>query len=120
VDLQRTETKRAALLAALLAAAALLPLPMTAIELCVGAVIIDWLTRGLVPPDVGFNRAGDVAREVVTVLHFGVTPLLALASLALGVRSVRGYMLAMLPVAGVFTALSVGGFVFLIPRFFNE
>jgi hypothetical protein len=37
----------------------------------------------------------------------------------MGVRSVRGYWMACLPVGIAFAGLSIGGFVFLIPRFFT-
>lgn len=106
--------------AILLATAALLPLPMTALEIAIGTLVRSWLTRGLVPPDVRFNRAGEVAWNIVMALHFGLTPLLALACLALGVRSILGYAIACLPVCIVFASISLAGFLFLAPRFLMD
>jgi hypothetical protein len=105
---------------ALLATAALLPVPMTALEIAVGTLIVYWLTRGLVPPDVRFNHAGTVAWNVVMAMHLVVTPLLALACLALAVRSVRGYLIACLPVGLVFAALSLASFLVVAPRFLMD
>jgi hypothetical protein len=109
--------------------AALLPVPMTMIEIVLGQALYGQLTSGLVPGDPAFNEAYVSVGRVIMVSHWIVTPVLSLALLMAGAAppwrragpgaGLVSLMFCLIPLAVVFFALQCGGFLVLIPRFFT-